>query len=62
MMLINVAATKRFIRDQFKSLRAENCQITRIPEETIDKLNAEMRNRITMEVRRHTGGKTFRIL
>lgn len=57
--LLNHAATKKFILEKFKSMRA-GMPITRVSKEAIEKLEAKLRADIIFEVRRHPSiGKTF---
>ena len=59
--ILNRAATKKFILDKFKSLRP-GMPITRVSQDAIDKLEADFRARIILEVKRHPSiGKTFKI-
>lgn len=59
--LLNSSATKKFILAKFKSLRP-GMPITRISQESLEKLEADLRAKIVFEVKRHPSiGKTFRI-
>lgn len=57
--ILNQSATKKFILAKFKSMRP-GMPITRVSQDSIEKLEARLRAIIIEEVRRHpTLGKTF---
>ena len=59
--ILNQAATKKFILAKFKSMRP-GMPITRVGQESLEKLEARLRAWIIEEVQRHPSiGKTFRI-
>jgi hypothetical protein len=58
--LLNRAATKKFILDRYKALRA-GPQMTRVSKETLDTYEAKLRNMIDNDIMSHPSiGKTFK--
>lgn len=58
-MLLNVAATKKFIKQYAKDKR-QGWQMNRVSDEAIENLNAKLRIIIMEAIQRHpTVGKTF---
>jgi len=58
--LLNRAATKKFILDRFKSLRA-GPPITRVSKEALDTYEAKLRNMIDGDIMSHPSiGVTFK--
>jgi hypothetical protein len=59
--ILNQSATKKFILAKFESMRP-GMPITRVSQESLEKLEARLRAWIIEEVERHPSlGKTFRI-